>query len=144
MPQPGPADLLREWQRAIEELTRSSFAGFGDPDLIRRLVAPMQGQTDLLGELLDQQRRFQRELSQGMFKPLDDMRDLLDEAARPMRTQAEALKEAAAALDRVASLLAAQAALVERTSAALRQRTDALRSLLAPLEARDGDDSPSR
>ena len=141
MPQSGPADLLREWQRAIDELTRGGLAGFGDPDLVRRLVAPMQGQADLLGQLLDQHRSFQRELWHGVFKPLDDVQELFDEAARPMRTQAEALKEAAAALHRVASLLDAQAVLVERTSAALRQRTDALRSLVTPFDSGNGEES---
>ena len=141
MTQPGPADLLREWQRAIEELTRASFARFGDRDLTRLLVAPMQGQAELLGQLLDQQRDFQRELSRGMFKPLDDVQELLDEAARPMRTQAEALKQAAAALDRVAILLDQQAALVERTSEAMRQPTDALRSPVAPPAAGNGEES---
>ena len=58
-----------------------------------------------------------------------------------MRTRAEALKQAAAALDRVATLLDGQAALVERTSEAMRQRTDVLRSLVAPSEARNGDES---
>lgn len=123
MAEGGGLDLLREWQSAMQSV------------IPRQLLDPLKRQTDLIGDVLERERRLQREVLGHVFGPLDAVFDLLEQSGATIRQQAEALEQAAHALGETAVLMKAQAELFERGIKTLREPADLARSA-AGLEKR--------
>ena len=132
MPELGGHDLLREWQGAMRSLAESAT---GRGALPRQLLAPMQRQLELLQEVLERERRLQREVLDRLLGPADAIFDLLEQSGAALYQQAEALEEASRALEQTAAIVKAQADLFERTVQAIREPTDLARAA-AGLEKR--------
>jgi hypothetical protein len=119
----GGLDLLREWQSAMQSVVP------------RQLLGPLKRQTELIGDVLERERRLQREVLGRAFAPLDAVFDLLEQSGATIRQQAEALGQAARALEDTAVLMKAQAELFERGIKTIREPADLARSA-AGLEKR--------
>src|SRR4051794_32866945 len=98
-PDPGGRDLLREWQKLMESVVASAGSVAGRADLPRQLTEPMQRQLELLREVVERERRLQRDLAVRVVGPIDAVFDLLEESAATLAKQADALSAAAQALD---------------------------------------------
>jgi hypothetical protein len=105
-------------------------------DVARNVLAPLQRQTELLQELLEVERRAQREVLGRAMAPLDAAFDLLEESGAALRGQAEAMEHAAQALEQTAVLMKSQAELFERTIRTMRGPSRLLASA-AGLEPRE-------
>jgi hypothetical protein len=123
MPEPGGLDLLREWQSAMQSV------------IPRQLLGPLKRQTELLQDVLERERKLQREVLGHAFAPLDAVFDLLEKSGATIRQQAEALEQAAQALEQTAVLMKAQAELFERGIKTIREPADLARKA-AGLEKR--------
>jgi hypothetical protein len=123
MPDGGGLDLLREWQSAMQSA------------IPRQLLAPLQRQVELIQDVLERERRLQRELLGHVFAPLDAVFDLLELSGATIRQQADALEQAAQALEQTAVLMKAQAKLFERGIQTIREPADLARAA-AGLERR--------
>ena len=119
----GGLDLLREWQSAMTSV------------IPRQALGPLKRQTELLQEVLERERRLQREVLGRVFAPFDAIFDLLEQSGATIRQQAEALEQAAHALEDTALLMKAQAEMFERSIKTLREPADLARSV-AGLEKR--------
>ena len=108
MPEPGGLDLLRDWQSAMQSV------------IPRQLLGPLKRQTELIQDVLERERRVQREVLGYVFAPLDAVLDLLEQSGATARQQAEALEQAAQALEQTAVLMKAQAELFERSIKTIR------------------------
>ncbi|HEX6023064.1 MAG TPA: hypothetical protein VFZ00_13775 [Solirubrobacter sp.] len=115
MPELGGYDLLREWQSAIRSLAGRST------ELPRQLLGPLQRQVELVEEILERERRLQRELLTRAFAPFDAIFDLLEQSAGALHSQSTALRESARALEQAAAMMEKQAELFEQTIVVLRQ-----------------------
>ena len=113
------------------------------PDLLRPLLAPMQRQLDRVQELLEHERRLQREVVGRLLGPADAIFDLLEQSGAAMRQQAEALEEAGRALEQTAALVKAQAELFEHTVRMAREPTE-LAKAAAGVERRSRKPAPKR
>jgi hypothetical protein len=111
-------DLLREWQAAMQSVVRA-VAGGGD--VAKQVMAPLQRETELFQEVLEAERRLQREVVGRALAPLDAAFDLLEQSGAALRGQAEAMESAAQALEQTAVLMKRQAELFERTIKTLRE-----------------------
>jgi hypothetical protein len=128
VPEPTPPDLLREWRRMLDALTSSAVSVAGRTgDVPRQLVEPMQRQLELVGELLERERRLQADVVRRITAPVDAVFELLAQSATALRRQAEALESAGRALEESAAIMKAQAELFERTVATMRQPLDLVR-----------------
>jgi phage-related tail protein len=96
----------------------ASTAGGAVP---RPLVTAMQRQLDLMQEVIERERRAQKQLAAGLVAPVDAVFDLLEQVGVTLRRQAEALETAGQALEETARLAQNQADLFERTIGALRE-----------------------
>ena len=114
-------DLLREWQKLMDSMVGSAASIAGRSELPQQLLAPMQRQLELVQEVIERERRLQRELTGRALAPVDAVFDLLEETGTTLRRQAEALAAAGRALEETAGLVQTQADLFERTIATLRQ-----------------------
>jgi hypothetical protein len=123
MPDGGGLDLLRDWQSAMQSV------------IPKQLLAPLQRQADLIGDVLERERRLQREVLGYAFVPFDAVFDLLEQSGSTFRKQAEALEQAARALEETAVLMQTQADIFEAGVRAIREPTDLARSV-AGLEKR--------
>jgi hypothetical protein len=121
MAEPTARDLLREWQAAMQSLASAAASAAGRAEVPRQLLAPMQRQLELVEDLLERERRLQREVLSKAFAPFDAIFDLLEQSASALHKQAEALNESAAALQQAAGMMEVQAQQFERTIALLRQ-----------------------
>ena len=83
-------DLLNEWQTAMQSVahTIASTAG-GGTDATRRLLSPLQRQAELFQEMLEAERRVQRDVLGRALQPLDAVFELLEQSGAAMRGQAE-------------------------------------------------------
>lgn len=128
MPELPGHDLLREWQSAMRSLA-------GHAELPRQVLAPLQRQTELMQEILERERKLQRDVVHRLLGPADAIFDLLEQSGAALRQQAEALEEAGRALEQTAALVKAQADLFERTVRTIREPTE-LAKAAAGLEKR--------
>ncbi|HET8980802.1 MAG TPA: hypothetical protein VFN87_21800 [Solirubrobacteraceae bacterium] len=141
MPEPSGQDLLSEWRKLMESLMQSAAAMGTRSDLARQLMEPMQRQLELVQEILDRERRLQRQVTSHLLAPVDAVFDLLAQSGEMLRRQAEALDSAGRALEETAALVTTQAELFERTLGIMREPSELARAV-AGLERRG--DRPSR
>ena len=121
MPELSGRDLLGEWRRLMDSVVASA-ASVGDrAEIPRQLLEPMQKQVELLQEVIERERRLQRQVAGRVLAPVDAIFDLLAESGLMLRSQAEALEAAGRALEDTGGLVRKQAELFERTIAALRE-----------------------
>jgi hypothetical protein len=100
----------------------------GMPDLlaeIRRLTGSMQ-------ELVERERRMQRDVTDRMLAPVDAVFDLLGESATMLQQQADALASAGRALEEAARVMRHQAELFDQTVGALRQPVKVMKAAAGP------------
>ncbi len=121
MPELSGRELLREWKALMDSVIASTA---GRSELPRDLLRAMQRQLELLQEVIERERRLQKELAGRLVAPVDAVFDLLEETGLTLRRQAEALEAAGSALEETASLMKQQAELFERTIGTLRQPAD--------------------
>jgi hypothetical protein len=108
----------------MESLVSSAASAAGRPELPRDVLGAMQRQITLVQELIDRERKLQREITGRLVAPVDAVFDLLEETGATLRAQAEAVEAASRALTEAALLMQRQAELFERTIVAVRQPAD--------------------
>jgi hypothetical protein len=108
----------------------------------RQLLEPMQRQLELVEELIERQRKFQKEVTGRLVAPFDVIFDLLDQNGAMLRRQAEALDAAGQALEDAARLITIQAELFEKTIGVLRQPTELAKAAAGIERARARKTSP--
>ena len=96
----------------------------GHAELPRQLLSPLQRQAELIQEILERERRLQRDVVNRLLGPADAIFDLLEQSGVALHQQAEALEEAGRALEQTAALVKAQADLFERTVRTIRGPTE--------------------
>lgn len=143
MAEPGGHDLLGEWRKQMESVLGAAASVAGRADVPRQLLEPMQRQLELVQEVIERERRLQREVAGRLAAPVDAVFDLLEDSAVALRKQAEALAAAGSALQETAGLVKGQAELFERTVGALREPTEIAKGL-AGLERRPRGKRPAR
>ena len=109
----------------------------------QKLLETMQRQAQLLQEVIDRERAFQREVTARLVAPVDAVFDLLEETGATLRGQAEALESAGRALEETAMLMKRQAELFEATIVRVREPTELAKSV-AGLERKRRGDAASR
>jgi hypothetical protein len=105
----------------MDSVMTSATSVAGRSNLPRDLLAAMQRQLELVQEIIERERRLQKELTGRLVAPVDAAFDLLEESGATLRRQAEALEAAGRALEETAGLMKRQAELFERTIGTLRQ-----------------------
>ena len=108
----------------MESLVSSAASAAGRPELPRDVLGAMQRQITLVQEVIDRERKLQREITGRLVAPVDAVFDLLEETGATLRAQAEAVEAASRALTEAAVLMQRQAELFERTIVAVRQPAD--------------------
>lgn len=107
----------------------SSAASVGSrAEIPRQLLEPMQRQLELVQDVIERERRVQKQLAGLVFGPVDTIFQLLEETGTMLRSQAEELEAAGRALEHTAGLMKTQAELFERSIGALRQPVDLARA----------------
>jgi hypothetical protein len=124
MPELNGRTLLREWRALMESAISTAAGAGGRSELPRELLAAMQRQLELVSDVVDGERRVQRELAARLSAPVDAAFDLLQETAVTLRRQAEALEQAGRALQETAGMMKRQAELFERAVVAVREPAD--------------------
>ena len=119
----------------MDSVVASAASLGGRAELPRQLLEPMQRQLELLQEVIERERRLQKQLAGHLLAPVDAIFDLLEESGLMLRRQAEALQNAGRALEDTAALVKSQAELFERTIGALREPAE-LAKAAAGLERR--------
>ena len=112
----------------MRSVVSSAASIAGRSELPRQLLEPMQRQLELVQEVIERERRLQRELTGRLLAPLDAVFDLLEESGTMLRRQAEALEAAGRALEETAGLMKVQAELFERTIGGIREPAELLKS----------------
>ena len=115
MPERSGRDLLGEWRKLMDGVVASAASVGSRADLPRQLVEPMQRQLELVQEVIERERKLQKQLTGRVLAPVDAVFDLLADSGTVLRRQAEALEAAGAALQETAALVKSQAELFERT-----------------------------
>jgi hypothetical protein len=117
MPDFSGRDLLGEWRKVMESIA-------GRADIPHQLLDPMQKQIELVQEVIERERKLQRQVTSQLVGPVDAVFDMLEESHQILRKQAEALEAAGRALEQTASLVKGQAELFERSIGILREPTE--------------------
>ena len=128
MPELSGRELLDEWRKMMDSIVKSAASVAGRPQASRQLQNAMQRQLELVSELIERERRVQRELASQLVAPVDAVFDLLEQSGTTLRHQAEAVEAAARALEETAGLMKDQAELFARTVGALRQPAELTRA----------------
>jgi hypothetical protein len=121
MPELSGRELLGEWRNAMDAVTSSAASVAGHAPVPHQLIEPMQRQLELVEEIVERERRLQRDLTARVVAPVDAVFDLLEESAVTLQAQAEAVEAAGKALADTAVLMRRQAGLLERAVAGLRE-----------------------
>jgi hypothetical protein len=135
MPDLSGRELLREWEKVMHSVVNAAGSVTARSEIPRQMLQPMQRQLELVQDLIDRERRLQKELTSRLVAPVDAIFDMLEQSGAAMSRQAEALEAAGRALEETAALMRGQAELFERTVAAMRQPTE-LAKAAAGLERR--------
>jgi hypothetical protein len=133
MAEESSRDLLGEWRRLMDSVVASAASVGSRAEIPRQLLEPMQKQIELLQEVIERERRLQRQVAGRVLAPVDAIFDLLSESGLMLRSQAEALETAGRALEDTAGLVRKQAELFDRTIGMLREPTE-LAKVAAGLE----------
>ena len=128
-------ELLGEWRKLMDSVVASATSVGGRTEIPRQLLEPMQRQIELLQEVIERERRLQRQIAGRVLAPVDAIFDLVEESGQVLRRQAEALEAAGRALEDTARLVKTQAELFEHAVGALREPTE-LAKVAAGLERR--------
>jgi hypothetical protein len=128
-------DLLGEWRKLMDSVVASAAPTRGRATIPRQLLEPMQMQLELLQEVIERERKLQRQVAGRVLAPVEAIFDLMEESGLMLRRQAEALEAAGRALEETAGLVRTQAELFDRTIGALREPTE-LAKVAAGLERR--------
>lgn len=105
----GGRELLREWRKLMDSVVDSAASVAGRGELPQKLLETMQHQLKLVEEVIEGEKRFQREMAARLAAPVDAVFDLLEETGATLRRQAEALESAGRALEETATLMKSQA-----------------------------------
>jgi hypothetical protein len=105
----------------MDSMIASAASTAGRSGLPGDLLGAMQRQLELVQEVIERERRLQKELTGRLVAPIDAVFDLLEETGATLRRQAEGLEAAGRALEETAGLMTRQAELFERTIGTLRQ-----------------------
>jgi hypothetical protein len=143
MPELSGRELLHEWRRLMDSVIASAASAAGGSDVPHDLLGAMQRQLELVQEVVERERRLQKELTGRLVAPVDAVFDLLEETGATLRRQAEALEAAGRALEETARLMKRQAELFERTISTLRQPAE-LTKAAAGLRSRKGESRKPR
>jgi hypothetical protein len=119
----------------MESVIASAASVAGQREIPRQLLEPMQRQLELMHDVIERERRLQRQLAGHLAAPVDAIFDLLEESGATLRGQAEALEAAGRALEDSSALVKRQAELFELTVRALREPAE-LAKAAAGLERR--------
>jgi hypothetical protein len=107
----------------------SSAASVGTrAEIPRQLLDPMQRQLELMQDVIERERRAQKQLAGLVLGPVDTIFQLLEETGTMLRSQAQELENAGRALEHTAGLMKTQAELFERSIGALREPVDLARA----------------
>ena len=128
MPELGGRELIAEWRKAMDSVMSTATSAAGHAPVLNQLIEPMQRQLELVEELLERERRVQRDIATRVVAPLDAVFDLLEESTATMRGQADAVEAAGKALAETAALMGRQAELLERAVAGLREPVELAKS----------------
>jgi hypothetical protein len=105
----------------MDSFVASAASVAGRSEVPRQLLEPMPRQLELVEEVIERERRLQRELAGQLVAPVEAVFDLLEQGGATLRRQAEALEAAGRGDEETAGLMKSQAELVERTIGTLRQ-----------------------
>ncbi len=138
-------ELLKEWRKVLDSVLASA-AAVGGSAVPRQLLEPMQRQLELVQEVIERERRVQRQLAGHFLAPVDTVFDLLEESGAMLRRQAEALETAGRALEESARLVKTEAELLERAIGTLREPAERARTALGlePRGPKKGAGQPGR
>jgi hypothetical protein len=133
MPDLHGTELLREWRRLMDAVISSAASVTGHAsDLPQQLIEQGQRQLELVQEIVEHERRVQRELADRLLAPLDAVFDLLEQSGAMLRRQAETLEAAGRALEDTGSLMKGQAELFEQSVRTLRQPVELVKATAGP------------
>jgi hypothetical protein len=137
-----PADLVRAWQDALQQLRRVAAPNL-DQSTLRQLIAPLQRQAEVFEQALRRQAEFEAQLGRRLLAPMESVVELLDQTPAAMRAQAQAFEAAALSFKQAAEVLEAQAAVMERAISTIRLPTDLLKSIGGLADSEAIEDEPS-
>jgi hypothetical protein len=135
VPELSGHDLVAEWRKALDSVAAAAGSVAGRAELPPQVSSAMHRQLELVGELIERERRLQKQAAAQLAAPFDALFDLLEQTGTTLQRQADALEAAGQAIEETAELMRGQAELFERTVGALRQPTD-LAKAAAGLERR--------
>ncbi len=145
MPELSGRELLGEWRKLMDSVVASAASVGSRAELARQLLEPMQRQLELVQEVIERERRLQKQLAGHLIAPVDAIFDLLEESGLMLRRQADALSAAGRALEETAGLVKSQAELFERTIGALREPAEVAKAAAGlDRRARKSDGRESR
>ena len=128
MPDLSGSDLLREWRKVMDSMVSSAASVGSRAEIPRQLLDPMQRQLELMQDVIERERRVQKQLAGLVLGPVDTIFQLLEETGTMLRSQAQELEAAGRALEHTAGLMKTQAELFERSIGALREPVDLARA----------------
>jgi hypothetical protein len=133
MPELSGSELLKEWRKVTEAVVSSAAAVTGHASEVpRELLAQAQRQLELVEEIVDRERRLQRDVADRVLGPLDAAFDLFQQSSAMLARQAEALQSAGRAIETTAGLMRAQSELFEQTVRALREPVQIVKAAAGP------------
>ena len=110
------------------------------PDLgITELLSEVRRLTGVMQELIERERRMQRDVTDRVLAPVDAVFDLLGQSAAMLQQQADALASAGRALEDAARVMRHQAALFDQTVGALREPVNVMKAAAGPPRDRSED-----
>jgi len=127
VPELSGSELLREWRKVMDSMVSAAGSAGSPAEVPRQLLQPMKRQLELVQDVIERERRVQKQLAGLVFGPVDTVFQLLEETGTMLRSQAQELEAAGRALEHAAGLMKTQAELFERSIAALREPVDLAR-----------------
>jgi hypothetical protein len=124
----SPREKPRDWREFLDSATAAAISATERAGVPRQVLDAMQRQVEVVQDLVERERRLQRDVAGRLIAPIDAAFDLLEGTGATLRRQAEALGAAGRALEETAALMQGQAEMFERTIAALRQPTELARA----------------
>lgn len=119
----------------MDALIASAATVGGRTEIPHQLLESMQHQLELVQDVIERERKLQKQLVGYVLAPADAIFDLLEDSGVMLRRQAEALEAAGRAIEETAELMKNQAKLFERTVGVLREPAQQARAV-AGLERR--------